>query len=359
MSPQDNYLATPSGLFFEDFTLDQELVHGVPRTITEGDSSLYVALTGSRFALNCAETVARAAGFYRTPVDNLLVFHIAFGKTVNDISLNAVANLGYAEVLFKTPVFAGDTLEVTSKVIGLKENSDGKTGIVYVHSVATNQYHQKVLCFKRWVMVHKKQGEVHLDTPIIPKMQAVIDNDEQLVPKNLDLKLWKEHYSDHQIKADDLNPGDILFHRDGITLNDSDHSMATRLYQNNARVHFDQHLMDNTAAGKRLVYGGHIISLCRALSYNGLGNGLWLGAIHGGTHANPSYAGDTIYCQSKILDVKQFNRRDDIALVRIQSLGIKNSMPDELPYLMREENGRKRYHDNLVLDLDYSVLMRR
>lgn len=358
-SNQDNYLATPSGLFFEDFNLHHKLVHGVPRTISEGDVSLYIALTGSRFALNCAETVARSAGFYRTPVDNLLVFHIAFGKTVNDISLNAVANLGYAEVLFNTPVFTGDTLEVTSTVIGLKENSNGKTGIVYVHSVATNQHHQVVLSFKRWVMVHKRDFNSHLDNPVIPELLTAVDSEEQVVPKNLDLKLWKDHYSDNQLKADDFKPGDTLFHRDGITLNDSEHSMATRLYQNNARVHFDQHMMDDAPAGKRLVYGGHIISLCRALSYNGLGNGIWLSAIHGGTHANPSYAGDTIYCQSKILEVKQFNRRDDMALVRIQSLGIKNNTPDNMEYLSKQDNGRTRYHPDVVLDIDYSVLMRR
>ncbi|TLU64599.1 hypothetical protein FE810_10930 [Thalassotalea litorea] len=359
MTQQDNYLSTPSGLFFEDFKLGQELIHGVPRTISEGDVSLYIALTGSRFALNCAETVARSAGFYGIPVDNLLVFHMAFGKTVNDISLNAVANLGYAEVLFNTPVFTQDTLEVTSKVIGLKENSNGKTGIVYVHSVATNQHHQVVLSFKRWVMVHKRDLHTHMETPVIPELLDVVDSEQQVVPKNLDLKLWKEHYSDHQLRADEFKPGDILFHRDGITLNDSEHSMATRLYQNNARVHFDQHMMDNTHTGKRLVFGGHIISLCRALSYNGLGNGLWLSAIHGGTHANPSYAGDTIYCQSKILEVKQFNRRDDMALVRIQSLGIKNNTPDNMEYLSKVDNGRTRYHSDVVLDIDYSVLMRR
>ena len=75
----------------------------------------------------------------RAPIDDLLVFHIVFGKTVPDISLNAVANLGYADCRFLAPVYPGDTLSAVSEVIGLKENSNRKTGIVYVRSSGVNQ----------------------------------------------------------------------------------------------------------------------------------------------------------------------------------------------------------------------------
>ncbi|MEI2828072.1 MAG: hypothetical protein V9F04_17930, partial [Dermatophilaceae bacterium] len=51
--------------------------------------------------------------------------HVVFGKTVPDVSLNAVANLGYAAGVFGAPVYPGDTLTTTSEVIGLKENSNG------------------------------------------------------------------------------------------------------------------------------------------------------------------------------------------------------------------------------------------
>lgn len=84
------------------------------------------------------------------------MFHLTFGKSVQDISLNAIANLGYAEISFPNPVFTGDTVSMTSKVIGLKENSNGKSGVVYVHSIGVNQNGNEVLNFKRWVMVHKK-----------------------------------------------------------------------------------------------------------------------------------------------------------------------------------------------------------
>src|SRR5581483_1643596 len=120
---------TNTGNFFEDFRLGQEITHATPRTLTDGDTALYTALYGSRFALNCSDAFAEKLGFPQAPVDDLLVFHTVFGKTVPDVSLNAVANLGYASGIFGAPVFPGDTLSARSQVIGLKENSNGKTGV--------------------------------------------------------------------------------------------------------------------------------------------------------------------------------------------------------------------------------------
>ena len=346
-----------NGNFFEDFSIGQELIHGVPRTITESDATLYLALTGSRYALYCAQTVAQACGFKATPIDNFLVFHIAFGKTVNDVSLNAVANLGYADVKFHQPSYAGDTFSVKSKVIGLKENSNGKTGVVYVHSRATNQNNQLVLEWKRWVMVKKNDLEQGCSNTIIPELVPQVDYASQTLPDVIDFSQWQSSDSDYQKHYSDIKIGDSLFHRDGMTINSSDHSLATRLYQNNARVHFDQNMMDSTPNGKRLVYGGHIISMCRALAYNGLGNAMWLSAINGGAHCNPSFAEDTIYCQSNILDKTEISGRNDLGLVRIQMLGIKNKPPENMDEFYKEEKGRRKYHPDVVLDLDYCALI--
>src|SRR5690606_18938439 len=129
---------TNAGNFFEDFTLGQVIEHATPRTVTEGDRALYGALYPTRFALPSSAEFAAAVGLRDAPVEELIAFHIGFGKTVPDVSLNAVANLGYAECRFHEPVVAGDTLSTRSEVIGLKENSNGRTGVVYVRSTATN-----------------------------------------------------------------------------------------------------------------------------------------------------------------------------------------------------------------------------
>ena len=107
------------GNYFEDFRLGQTIRHATPRTVTVGDASLYTALYGTRFAVQSSDALARAIGYPHAPIDDLLVFHIVFGKTVPDISLNAVANLGYANCRFLAPVFPGETLSATSEVIGL------------------------------------------------------------------------------------------------------------------------------------------------------------------------------------------------------------------------------------------------
>ncbi len=112
-----------TGNYFEDFKIGQVLVHATPRTVTLGDVALYNGLYGPRFAVQSADTFAQAIGYPKSPVDDLLAFHMVFGKTVPDISLNAVANLGYAECTFATAVYPGDTLSATSEVIGLRENA--------------------------------------------------------------------------------------------------------------------------------------------------------------------------------------------------------------------------------------------
>ena len=90
---------TSPGNFFEDFRVGQVIRHATPRTVTTGDVALYNGLFGPRFAVQSSDEFAKAIGYPRSPIDDLLVFHIVFGKTVPDVSLNAVANLGYAGLL--------------------------------------------------------------------------------------------------------------------------------------------------------------------------------------------------------------------------------------------------------------------
>ena len=100
--PQTQY-KYKTGNFFEDFFLGQKLEHATPRTITLGDCSLYTALYGSRFALHSSNEFAKTLSIEKSPIDDFLLFNIAFGKTVPDISLNAIANLGYADCKFLNP----------------------------------------------------------------------------------------------------------------------------------------------------------------------------------------------------------------------------------------------------------------
>ena len=346
------------GNFFEDFSLGQIIDHPTSRTVTEADSSLYLALTGSRYSLYCNQPFAKSLGFSRQPLDNFLVFHIAFGKTVHDISLNAVANLGYAELQFYQATYASDTLSVNSEVIGLKENSNGKTGIVYVLSKAFNQNGDLLLSWKRWVMVHKRNQGMHNIYAVEPQLNDSLALSDTYTPEGLDMKSYDTSISGENFLYDDYDKGEWIDHIDGLTIDHAEHTMATKLYQNNAKVHFNQHQMQNSPHQQRLVYGGHIISLCRTLSHNGLANAQWLAAINGGKHTNPSYAGDTIYAATNILDKQLLS--DDIGVLRVRTIGIKNRNWSELKneYSVKIDN-KLHYHANVVLDLDYNIVIAR
>lgn len=344
-----------AGRFFENFTMNEVIQHATPRTITAGDASLYIALTGARNPLHCSEPFAHSLGYASTPIDDLLAFHIAFGKTVPDISVNAIANLGYADVRFLQPVFVGDTLTTSSTVIGLKQNSNGKNGVVYVHSTAVNQNQQAVLSWVRWVMVHKNDLNAPAPETLIPELPAYVSASNLCIPQQLSAQCFEAQATASQNYWEDYQAGERINHPAGMTINDSDHSLATRLYQNNARLHFDNHLMQSSPFGKRLVYGGIVISACRTLSYEGLENALAILAINGGTHANPCFAGDTIYTFSEVLDRWELNNRTDIGALRLRMLGVKNVTPAEITEIKTADG----YHPNIVLDLDYTVLMPR
>ncbi|MES9876451.1 MAG: MaoC family dehydratase [Candidatus Sedimenticola sp. PURPLELP] len=347
------------GNFFEDFKLDQLMVHGTPRTITEGDMSLYIALTGSRYPLHCARPFAKELGLQRESVDDLLAFHIAFGKTVSDVSFNAVANLGYADVRFLKPVYPGDTLRSQSRVIGLKENSSGKNGNVYVRSTTYNQDGDAIMTWARWVMVHKRDHGSAAPEAVIPDLPDHVAVEDLPLPPGLDASGYDTAITGSPHLWDDYSAGERIDHVNGMTVDNSDHTLATKLYQNNARLHFEEHMMKPSRFGERLMYGGHVISLCRALSFNGLANAIGIAAINSGAHCNPAFAGDTFYAYSEVLDKWQLPGRTDLGALRLRTLGIKNMESEKIESPKIDVDGRQCYHENLVLDLDYTVLMPR
>ena len=140
-----------------------------------------------------------------------------------------------------------------------------------------------------------------------------------------------------------------------MTLEESDHMTATRLYQNNAKVHFNQHAESKGRFGKRLIYGGHIISLARAASFNGLANAFRVLAINGGRHVNPSFAGDTIYAWSEAVDVIELPGRADLGALRLRTIAAKDHPCADFP----GPDAAGKYPSEVVLDLDYTILLPR
>ena len=348
-----------AGNFFEDFAVGQVFHHAVPRTVTEGDLALYIALTGDRRPLHCSAEFARSLGYEREPAHDLLVFHIVFGRAVPDISLNSPANLGYADVRFLQPVFPGDTLHATTEVIGRRETSRDDVGIVWVKTQGYNQRDEAVLQFYRWAMVNKREPVSTEETAGTPELPAQVATDDLFVPETLDLSSFDPVATGGSSVWEDYEPGERIAHPQGMTIEEAEHQMATRLYQNNARVHFNDHLQRSSKLGRRIIYGGHIISIAHAISYDGVENAIRVLAFNAGAHANPTVAGDTLYAWTDVLERIDLGRADAGAL-RLRLVGVKNLDPSKEPIDLKvreEKRDREQYHSNVVLDLDYTVLM--
>ncbi|MFM7083606.1 MAG: MaoC family dehydratase, partial [Hyphomicrobium sp.] len=281
---------------------------------------------------------------------------IVFGKTVPDISLNAIANLGYASGRFLKPAYPGDTLSTVSEVIGLKENSNRETGTVYVRSTGRNQHNEIVLEYIRWVMVRKRDKNAAVGEAVVPKLPDRIDPSElgsavpRISKKGYDLNLAGSRYL-----WDEYAVGEKIDHVDGMTIEEAEHQIATRLYQNTAKVHFNQHTEAKGRFGKRIIYGGVVISLARALSFNGLNNAFHIAAINGGRHTAPLFAGDTVYAWSEILEKAVIPQREDVGALRVRLVAVKNQECSAFP--LKKPSGE--YMDGVILDFDAWVILPR
>src|SRR5262249_31163521 len=130
--------------------------------------------------------------------------------------------------------------------------------------------------------------------------------------------------------------------------------IATRLYQNTARVHFNNFIESKGRFGRRLIYGGHAISVARALSFNGLGNAFHVAAINGGRHVAPLFAGCTVFAWSEGLASTDVPGRKDVAALRLRTIATKHRPWPDCPCKSGDD-----YDAAVILDLDYWVLLPR
>lgn len=342
-----------NGNFFEDFRPGQVLRHDPARTLTEADQTLYTALFGARFAPQNALPFARGLGFSARPLDDMLVFHIVFGKTVQDISLNAIANLGYADCRFLAPVYPGDTINAVSEVLGMRENQNRESGIVYVRSRGFNQEGREILTYARWVMVRKRDAAAEVPQASVPDLPKAVAPASLVVPATRPPDGDLRKLSGGERWFGDYRKGERFNHADGVTVEEAEHMMATRLYQNNARVHFNAHAERAGRFGKRIVYGGHVISIARAMSFNGLENAWFVAAINAGRHVSPCFGGDTVYAWTEIVDTADLASSPGWGTLRLRTVATKDrecsTFPDKAP------DGT--FDPSVILELDYWALV--
>ena len=196
-------------------------------------------------------------------------------------------------------------------------------------------------------MVRKRDLDAAAPTTVIPDLAPVLSVEELHIPDGLNFSDYDFGLAGEPHRWDDYQIGEMIDHVDGVTIEEAEHMMATRLWQNTAKVHFDTSARPD---GSRLIYGGHIISMARALSFNGLANAQMIVGLNGGAHANPCLSGDTVRAWSEVLD-KADTSAPGVGAIRLRLVATKGGDP----FKLKGEDGK--YLADVLLDLDYWALM--
>ena len=145
------------GLYYEEFIVGEEIKHALSKTIFESDNNFFSLMTMNHHPVHTNVDYACHNQHARILVVGTLVFSLAVGITVPDVSGKAIANLDYEDIKHLSPVYIGDTIYVRTKILDKRESkSKNDRGIIYVESIAYNQNGVDVLSFRRHVLVKKR-----------------------------------------------------------------------------------------------------------------------------------------------------------------------------------------------------------
>jgi len=145
------------GNYYEDFIVGNTINHSLSKTIFESDNNLFSLLTLNAHPLHTNLNYAEQSQHKKIVVVGTLVFSLAVGITVPDISGKAIANLEYLNIIHHNPVFVNDTIYVYTNILSKWESKTKKDrGIIHVKSLTYNQNKELVLSFERKVLIKKK-----------------------------------------------------------------------------------------------------------------------------------------------------------------------------------------------------------
>jgi 2-methylfumaryl-CoA hydratase len=320
-----------TGHFLEDFQPGQVFRHKGGKTVTEGLFTTFTEFSMTTNPLAKNARYARAHGFEGLLCPPGLVMLVAFSQTVEDVSENARANLEYIDMRFGAPVYVGDSIEVETKVIGVRPSSSRPNlGIVHVQSTARKNVDEAneavVATWQRKVQVYKGSdaAEIHPG---------------EIEPDSVPCELWLPPYQEdrdykrlaHLSNADtyfeDFEPGTRIEHSRGRTITD-EHIYLTAILDNTSQVHCNQYMIDldpeQYVGGQLIIFGGIPFVLCLGLSCPDVAdNSLGDLAYRTGRHTAPLFAGDTVFAATEILGKRDHSGRTDLGVLETRLLGHK------------------------------------
>ncbi|HVN86968.1 MAG TPA: MaoC family dehydratase [Candidatus Binatia bacterium] len=343
------------GNFLEDFRVGHVFHHKVGKTLNEGLFNTFSAFDMTTNPLAKNRRYAQRYGFNDMVMPPGLVMITVFSQTVEDISENARANLEYINMRFGVPVYLGDTIEVTSLVLGVKPSSrDKNLGVVHVQTTGRNQNGEVVLTYERKV-------QVWTDDPNAEVREASIDAPE------VEVNVWLPPYDParsygelaHLSSADtyfeDFTPGDTIEHSRGRTMT-TEHIALTAMLDNTSQVHCNQYLIDQNPSkflgGQLVVFGGIPFNLCLGLSCPDIADNALTDLVYTtGRHTGPLFAGDTAFAYTDIRTKRDYPGRPDLGIVATTLHGYKPKRRDDggwersdIFYLEREIVVKRRSH---------------
>lgn len=145
------------GRYFEDFTIGDVYQHHRGRTITEVDNSWFTLLTLNTNQMHYNAHYAARSEFGKLLVNSGFTVALVLGMSVQDVSENAIANLGWEDIRLTHPVFVGDTLYAESLITDVRESaSRPHAGIVTAVTRGLNQDGDVCMNYTRSVMIYKR-----------------------------------------------------------------------------------------------------------------------------------------------------------------------------------------------------------
>jgi 2-methylfumaryl-CoA hydratase len=274
--------------------------------------------------LNCQ--YARELGFADLPASPQMVFNVTLSLGVQNDSEKAIANLGYYQVQFLSPVYPGDTLRAFTKVLERKDRGADKPGITHIRTVGVNQDNVVVLQYERKILVGRR-GDRRPTTPAPEVTVEFPGEDAPVVQLPLSGKPVPSGLTGPDTYFENFASGDIIVHANGRTITE-EHMALTYLVGNSHPLHFDR-LFSTSLSGKMsgepIVYGGLVFAWLEGLASRDVSEqAVWELGFTEGYHTQPAFAGDTVGALTRILAVEDVPGVDTCGLVSMQMIGVKN-----------------------------------
>lgn len=314
------------GRYLDEFVPGQVFVHPRGYTFERGPMLDFARVFMQCNPLYLNLEYAKAHGFPDLPASPQMVFNVVLSLGVHNDSEKAIANLGYYNVQFLRPVYAGDTLRGYTKVIDRKARGEDKPGIVLIRTLGVNQHNQVVLQYERKIMVGYRGERL----PTTPASNAPVDFpwvEHPVVDLPINSGNYPSQLTGPNTYFEDFSLGDLIIHANGRTITD-EHMAWTYLVGNTHPLHFDRVYstgLSGKMSGEPIVYGGLVFAWLEGLASRDVSeNALWELGFTEGYHTQPAVSGDTVAALSRVVASETLPNNDAAGIVTFQFIGVKN-----------------------------------